>query len=243
MTISLEKIFFSYILENKKYFEIVEPLYFRNNEIQFVYNVIRKYMTKNIEVDIPTPKQILEMVQLEDKEGIITKEILKAVLTTSLKDYDEFNFIIPKMNAWILSHRIKNGTIDIVDETRNLDAITDFEEVVVSANKIKSIVDQMSNTSFIHDEDMGTDFDDAESHVQDTARFKVSSGFDTIDHMLGGGWDIQTLNVVMAETNNGKCVHKDTLIAVKNKKTNSIFQISILDLFSNVRDKKTTHKV
>lgn len=242
MTISLEKIFFSYILENKKYFEIVESQYFRNHEIQFVYNVIRKYMTKNIEVDIPTPKQILEMVQLEDKEGIITREILKAMLTTSLKDYDELNFIIPKMNGWILSNRIKNGAIDIVDETRNLDAITDFEEVIVSANKIKSIVDQMSNTSFIHDEDLGTDFDDAESHVQDTARFKVSSGFDTIDHMLGGGWDIQTLNVVMAETNNGKCVHKDTLVAIKNKKTNSIFQTSILNLFLNVRDKKNSHR-
>ena len=204
MTISLEKIFFAYILNNKKYFEIVEPFYFKNNEIQFVYNVIRKYMLKNIEVDIPTPKQILEMVSLEDKEGLITKDILKAILTTTLKDYDENNFIVPKMNAWILSNRIKSGTIDIIDETRNLDAITDFEEAVLSANKIKGIVDQMSNTSFVHDEDMGTDFDDAESHIQDTAKFKVRSGFETIDHMLGGGWDIQTLNVVMAETNNGK---------------------------------------
>ena len=102
MTISLEKIFFAYILTNKKYFEIVEPFYIKNIEIQFVYNIIRKYMLKNLEADIPTPKQILEMVQLEDKEGIITKEILKAILTTTLKDYDEANFIIPKLNAWIL---------------------------------------------------------------------------------------------------------------------------------------------
>ena len=204
MTISLEKIFFSYILSNKKYFEIVEQGYFRNNEIQFVYGVIRKYMLKNIEVEIPTPKQILEMVQLEDKEGIITKDILKAMLTTNLKDYDEINFIIPKLNAWILSNKIKNGAVDIIDETRNLDSVTEFESVVIAANKIKSIVDHMSNTSFIHDDNMGADFDDPEMHVQDTAKFKVKSGFETIDHMLGGGWDIQTLNVVMAETNNGK---------------------------------------
>jgi replicative DNA helicase len=204
MTVSLEKIFFSYILNNKKYFEIVDQGYFRNNEIQFVYGVIRKYMLKNIEVEIPTPKQILEMVQLEDKEGIITKDILKAMLTTNLKDYDEENFTIPKLNAWILSNKIKNGTVDIIDETRNLDSISDFESAVVAANKIKSIVEQMSNTSFIHDENMGADFDDPEMHIQDTAKFKVRSGFQTIDHMLGGGWDIQTLNVVMAETNNGK---------------------------------------
>ena len=93
MTISLEKIFFAYILNNKKYFEIVDKSYIKNNEIQFVYNVIRKYMLKNTDADIPTPKQILEMVSLEDKEGIITKDILKAILTTELKDYDEINFI------------------------------------------------------------------------------------------------------------------------------------------------------
>lgn len=204
MTISLEKVFFAYILNYKRYFEIVEPTYFRNNEVQFVYNIIRKYMLKNIEVDIPTPKQILEMVSLEDKEGVITKEILKAILTTNLKEYDEINFIIPKLHAWILANRIKNGTVDIIDETRNLDSITDYEGAVMSASKIKTIVDQMSNTSFVNDDDLGTDFDDPESHVQDTAKFKIKSGFETIDHMLGGGWDIQTLNVVMAETNNGK---------------------------------------
>jgi replicative DNA helicase len=161
-------------------------------------------MLKNIEADIPTPKQILEMVSLEDKEGIITKDILKAILTTNLKDYDETNFIVPKLNTWILGNKIKAGTIDIIDETRNIDTVIDFEGAIISANKIKSIVDQMSNTNFTNDDDLGTDFDDPESHVQDSAKFKIRSGFETIDHMLGGGWDIQTLNVLMAETNNGK---------------------------------------
>lgn len=234
MTISLEKIFFSYILSNKKYFEIVEQGYFRNNEIQFVYGVIRKYMLKNIEVEIPTPKQILEMVQLEDKEGIITKDILKAMLTTNLKDYDEINFIIPKLNAWILSNKIKNGAVDIIDETRNLDSVTEFESVVIAANKIKSIVDHMSNTSFIHDDNMGADFDDPEMHVQDTAKFKVKSGFETIDHMLGGGWDIQTLNVVMAETNNGKCHFVSTKCHIRNKINNFNKIIEIGSMFSKI---------
>jgi hypothetical protein len=234
MTISLEKIFFAYILNNKKYFEIVEPSYLRNNEIQFVYGVIRKYMLKNSDADIPTPKQILEMVSLEDREGIITKEILKAILTTNLKDYDEDNFIIPKLNAWILSNKIKSGTIDIIDETRNIDNVVDFEGAVMSANKIKAIVDEMSNTNFINDDDMGTDFDDPESHVQDTAKFKVKSGFETIDHMLGGGWDIQTLNVVMAETNNGKCFFDRTKCLIRNKNTGEVFSEEISKIFTKI---------
>jgi len=204
MTISLEKIFFAYILKNKRYFDIVEPYFFKNSEIQFVYNILGTYLKKNNEAEIPSPKQILEMVQLEDKDGVITKEILKSLLTVNLPDYDETNFVLPKLNAWILSNRLKSGTVDIIDETRNLDTISDYEDVMIAANKIRTIVDQMSKTDFVNDDDMGADFDDVEMHVQDSAKYKIKSGFETIDHMLGGGWDISTFNVLMAETNNGK---------------------------------------
>jgi len=204
MTISLEKIFFAYILRNKRYFDIVDNFFFKNSEIQFVYNILNSYVKKNPEAEIPSPKQILEMVQLEDRDGLITKEILKSLLTVNLSEYDEVNFVVPKLNAWILSNRLKSGTVDIIDETRNLDTISEYEDVMVAANKIKLIVDQMSKTDFVNDDDLGSDFDDAEDHVQDSSKFKIKSGFDTIDHMLGGGWDISTLNVIMAETNNGK---------------------------------------
>lgn len=204
MTSSLEKVFFNYILNNKKYFDIVRPFFFRNSEIQFVYGVIREYMIKNSDAKIPSPKQILDMVILEDKEGMITKDILKSILTVNLLEYDEKNFIEPKFNAWILTNRLKVGTVDIIDETRNFDDISDFEKAVEAANRIKVIVDEMSSTNFAEDETIGVDFDDAESHIQDSSQFKVSCGFSTIDHMLGGGWDIATLNVIMAETSNGK---------------------------------------
>ena len=204
MTPQLEKVFFNYILSNKKYFDVVKTFFFRNSEIQFVYGVIRSYMLTNTDTGTPTPRQILDMVSLEDKEGVITKEILKSILQVDLKEYDEKNFIEPKFNAWILANRLKTGTVDIIDETRNLDSISDFEKAVEAAGRIKAIVDEMSSTNFVDDDDMGADFDDAESHVQDSSKFKVSCGFPTIDHMLGGGWDIGTFNVIMAETNNGK---------------------------------------
>jgi len=215
MTISLEKIFFAYILKNKRYFDIVDPYFFKNSEIQFVYNVLNEYLKKNTEAEIPSPKQILEMVQLEDRDGLITKEILKSLLTVNLPDYDETNFVLPKLNAWILSNRLKSGTVDIIDETRNLDTVNDYEDVILAANKIRTIVDQMSKTDFVNDDDMGADFDDVEMHVQDSSKYKIKSGFETIDHMLGGGWDISTLNVLMAETNNGKSLWMQN-IAVKS---------------------------
>ena len=234
MTISLEKVFFGYIIKNKRYFDIVETFFFKNTEIQFVYNILRSYMLKNTEAEVPHPKQILEMVSLEDRDGLITKEILKAILTVNLTEYDEINFIIPRFNAWILSNRLKSGTVDIIDETRNLDSLNDFEQAVIAANRIKSIVDQMSKTDFVTDDDMGSDFDDPENHVQDSAKFKIRSGFDTIDHMLGGGWDISTLNVIMAETNNGKCFFYDGDIKLRKISNNKEFSDSIGKIFTKI---------
>jgi replicative DNA helicase len=206
MNSSLEKLFFAYIKENKKYFDIVQPHFFRNSQIQFVYNVIRNYILKKTDAGVPSPKQILDMISLEDKEGLITKDILKSILQVNMEEYDEKNFIEPKFHAWILTNRLKTGTVDIIDETRNFDGISDFEKAVEAAGRIKSIVDDMSSTNFIHDDDMGSDFDDPEVHVQDSSKYKVKTGFQSIDHMLGGGWDIQTLNVLMGMTNAGKSV-------------------------------------
>ena len=99
MTPQLEKVFFNYILAYKKYFEIVKPFFFRNSEIQFVYGVIRNYMLVSTDSKIPSNRQILDMVNIEDKEGVITKEILKSILQVDLKEYDEKNFIEPKFNS------------------------------------------------------------------------------------------------------------------------------------------------
>ncbi len=208
MTVSLEKLFFAYILENKKYFEIVKPFFFKNSEVRFVYDVIRKYIIGNSEALVPTPKQILEMVSLEDKEKIITKDILKAILKADPEFSDEnwqTNFLIPKFNGWILANRLKTGTSDIIEHTRDLDSIADIEDALKSASKIKEIIDEASKTSFMtDDDDFGSDFDIAELHSQDSSTLKVRTGYTTLDHILGGGWDVSTLNMIMAETNGGK---------------------------------------
>jgi hypothetical protein len=227
----LEKVYFNYILKNRKYYDLVKTYFFKNSEIQFVYGVIREYMLKSTDPQIPTPRQILDMVSIVDKEGMITKDILKSILQVDLKEYDEKNFIEPNFNGWVLANRLKTGTVDIIDETRNLDSVNDFEKAVEAANRIRSIVDEMSSTNFIDEDDMGSDFDEVESHVQDSAKFKVKTGFDTLDHMLGGGWDIGTLNILMAMSNAGKCSFSDTTIEIRNKNTNNIDKIDLKTFF------------
>lgn len=234
MTTSLEKVFFNYILQNKKYFDIVMPYFFRNTEIQFVYGNIKEYMSKSIDAKVPTARQIWDMVNLEDKEGLITKEILKSILTINLEEYDEKNFTEPKFNAWVLINKLKAGTVEIVDESRNLENISDFDQVMESANKIKSIIDEVSSTSFLTDDNMGSDFDEADNHVQDSSKFKVKSGFESIDHMLNGGWDQGSLNILMAETSNGKCNFFSTKCHIFRKSTKSEHYTEIGNLFYEI---------
>ena len=213
MTSSLEKIFFNYIVRNKKFVAIVYPVFFKNTEIRIIYNVVREYFTKYPEADIPSAKQIFEMVKMEDTEGIITKELFKSLISLNLKDFDEQKFILPQLNNWILKNNIKNGTSEIVDLARELEEITDPDNIYDIVNKIKETIDQASSTSFINDtEDMGSDFDNPESHIQDTSVYKVKSGYATIDHVLGGGWDCEgTLSILLGMTNQGKSLWMQNL--------------------------------
>ncbi len=239
MTISLEKILFAYILENKKYFNVVLPHFFLNREIEMVYGIIRKYMLDDMSAKLPSPKQIFEMVALDDIDGIITKPILKSMLTVDLTQYDEKKFIQPNMNSWILANRIKNGAVDIVDRIRNIDSLNDFESVMITANNIKSITDDMCSTKFVHDDNMGADFDDVDSHIQDNSKYKVRSGFETLDHMLGGGWDVSTLTVIMAQTSAGKCFLGN--IKVRNKDTGVIEDIPVDQFFERLKNELHTN--
>jgi hypothetical protein len=50
----------------------------------------------------------------------------------------------------------------------------------------------MSSTNFVQDDDMGSDLM-MRDHVQDSSKYKVKCGFETIDHMLSG-WDISQCN-------------------------------------------------
>lgn len=215
MNAQLEKVFLNYILKNKQYFEIVKPYFFKNNEIQFIFKIIQNYVTDGNK-DVPTIRQIFDMVDIEDKSKFITKDIFKTIFKIDLNEYSEDDFILPKMNTWILSNKIKSGSVDIIEETRDLDNIVEFDKIVEQANKIKQIAEQMSSIAFTSDnEDLGSDFDNPENHVQDNHLLKVSSGYSTIDHMLGGGWDVGTLNCLMASTNNGKSLWMQNL-AVKS---------------------------
>jgi hypothetical protein len=120
-------------------------------------------MIGGVNIEVPSRKQILEMVNMNDKDGLITKDILKNILQVDLNDFNEDDFILPNLNAWIIKNKLKTGAVDIIDETRKLEDISDYDRTIEVVNKIKLITNNMSSVNFIDDdEDLGSDFDEAE---------------------------------------------------------------------------------
>lgn len=205
MTISLEKLFFKYILVNKNYFHKVDPSFFKNPEINMIYNVVYQYMLKNIDVDTPKPAQIYEMVALVDIDKRISKQSFKLLITTDLNQYDEIKFIKPKLHAWILIENIKISSDILIDKTREIEnGELDLEKVEAAASQIRETITEKTLSNFDDNDDLGSDFDDPEKHVQDHNLTKVRTGWSALDSMLGGGLDICTLNILMGSTNSGK---------------------------------------
>lgn len=237
MTVNLERIFFVYILQNKKYFSTIEPLFFGNPDIKFVYRVVRDYVQESLDIDVPSPKQIAEMVKLEDKDNTITNDMLLQILKVSLKEYDEEKFIKPKFNTWILVNRIKTGTSDVIDDSRELDGISNYNDALSMANRIKDRINDATSTKFDSDDTLGSDFDDEEAHIQDLDSPKVKTGWDSLDSVLGGGWDLATLNLIMGSTNSGKCCTEGN-IHIRNKKNNEVTKVTINKLFNYIKTNK-----
>ena len=214
MTISLEKIFFKYVLHNKNYIYKVEPSFFKNPTINFVYKVLHKYLSEHTDSDMPKPKQIWEMVALEDKQKNITKQSFKLLIQEDLSQYDEEKFIKPNIKAWVLKEQLKLASDGLIDKLREVDDddlnLDRIEEV---AGKMREMINEKTSSNFDDDDSLGSDFDDAEKHVQDHSTMKVKTGWSALDTMLGGGMDVKTLNILMGQTNSGKSLWMQNIAA------------------------------
>jgi hypothetical protein len=151
---NMEKLFFSYIMENSEQFYKVEPFFFKNTEISFVYQVIREEYLKSKNKVIPTPKQILAMVQLYDTDEKISKNVLKILLTENTKDV-EMEWLEPRFKAWKLSNHSRSAVLKAIEQIRAIKDIDydNVREVTQSIQNTFSTINQMDDD----DNDLGDD--------------------------------------------------------------------------------------
>ena len=199
MNVQMEKFFFTWVYEHPSQFFKVEPEYFKNDELRFIYKVVKdEYVVSK---NVPSPQQIVAMIKLQDPEEKINNNVIKVILKNDNTVHDQ-EWLDRHFKAWKLSNILKNRTYQTIDEIRNLKEI-DYQNVVDVAARIKQIYNNISITED-DEEDLGADFDDPECHKQETSTNKIPSGWGNIDAILQGGWDKATFNVLMGETNVGK---------------------------------------
>lgn len=232
MNAGMEKIYFHWILDHAEQFQRVEPYFFKNDEIQFIYSAVREeYLISKNKV-VPQPQQILAMVKLLDTEKKISDALIKTILKGDNSQYEE-DWILPRFKAWKLSNQVKNNVLKSIEYVRGIEEIN-YDNVVDVSAKIKNLY---AETMLIDndEEDLGEDFDDPESHKIKTSNKKIPTGWSCLDKILGGGWDQSSLNCLMAETSGGKCETYDSLIKIRNIITGEIEEIKIGDFFKRIK--------
>ena len=201
MNTNMEKHFFVYILDTPDQFSKVEPYFFKNSDIMFVYTVIREEYLRSESHIVPSTQQIVAMVKLADQENKISAAVLKLLLQSDNSDIS-IEWLLPRFKAWKIQNQLNGDMLKTIDMVRNLKDI-DYDNVVDIAQKIKGM---FGNVLLVDDDDsdLGMDFDDPESHKQLISKNSIHTGWPCIDSILGGGWSKSTLNVIMGETNVGK---------------------------------------
>ena len=201
MNTNMEKHYFIHIMDNPDQFSKVDPPFFKNSDIQFIYTVIREEYLKSESHIVPSSQQIKAMVKLADQEGKINDKVINLLLTSDNSDMDS-EWLLPRFKGWKIQNQIKGDMLKGIDMVRGIEEIN-YDNIVEVAHKLKGM---FGNVLLVDDDDndLGSDFDDPESHKQLVSKNCIPTGWSNIDTILGGGWSKSTLNVIMGETNVGK---------------------------------------
>jgi len=236
MNTNMEKHYFTHILDNPDQFSKVEPFFFKNSDIMFIFTVIREEYLKSESHIVPSVQQIYSMIKLADQDNKINDKVIKLLLQSDNSDMSE-EWLLPRFKHWKIQNQLKGDMLKAIDIIRGIDEVN-YDNVVEIAHKIKGM---FGNVLLVDDDDqdLGSDFDDPESHKQLISKNCISSGWPCIDSILNGGWSKSTLNVIMGETNVGKCSKYDTPINIRNKKTGEMMKITIGEFFSMMKNKKS----
>ena len=106
----LEKIFFHWVLDHSEQFYKVETHFFENDDIRFVYNVIREEFLISKTKKVPDLQQIFAMIKINDIENKISDNLIKQLLKGGNSSYED-SWILPRFQAWKLS---KTGRISSI---------------------------------------------------------------------------------------------------------------------------------
>ena len=205
---ALEPAFFAYILENPSFFHRIEPITFKNPNIQFIYKRVRDYYLKPSKVaTVPSNKLIIDLIRMDDPNKKISDEFIELLLTKDVSEYTSNgdDWFVKRMRSWSSHKNIYDKLQETAEDIRKIEPI-DYESMEKLAIKVKNLFGNSTILENFDDDDYGLDFDNPDSHVQDDLANKIPTGWGSLNTLLNGGWDLKTLNIIIGPSNSGKSI-------------------------------------
>lgn len=227
-TPDFEKLFFLYTRNNPKYLKNINENFYESNELKTLHSITQKFNERFSQ--IPSKDQ-LKLISKQDKfKDLISDSLIDIIFEESLESYDP-EWIQETCQSWILWKSLDKSLIDTIEYVKTVKVTPDNVKDII--NKVKSLINDRNNITF--NQNLGKNFFDADSHIPE-ANSKITTCHNFVDQ-YSGGYRTKSLIIYAGEMNIGKCLHKNTLITIKNKKTGLIQKIRIEDFYNLIKTK------
>ena len=195
-----EKIFFKLSLLKPKYLQTIKSGYYTSEDIDVLSYLANKFYSKFNET--PSKEQLKLLVQHSNKaKDKISDSMLDMIFNVDLDQYDD-EWLTTTAESWIKWRTFDTSLIDTIEFIKTTQVTPDNADSIIQ--KVKSLINERNNLTF--NSDLGLDFFNVDSHDQKDTE-KVSSGYNFIDRLLGGGYDKGgNLIVYAGEQNIGKSI-------------------------------------
>ena len=196
-----EKVFFRLSLEKPKYLQSIKTNFYTSEEIDILSILANKFYGKFNET--PTRDQLKLLIENSKRaKEKVSDEVLSIIFDVDLDQYDE-EWLTSTAESWIKWRNFDTSLIDTIEFIKTTKVTPENAESIIT--KVKGLINDRNNLNF--NSDLGLDFFDVDSHNQKEAD-KVSTGYNFLDRVLGGGYDKGGNLVVYAgEQNIGKSIY------------------------------------
>lgn len=194
-----EKIFFKLSLHKPKYLETIKRGFYTTEEIDTLNYLATKFYNKFHES--PTREQMKALLQSPKIKNKVDEDIVNLVYGVDLREYDE-EWLTNTIESWIKWRNFDSTLMDTIEYVKTTEVTPENTDDIIS--KVKTLINDRN--AIVFNSDIGLDFFNVEDHYDET-REKISTGYNFLDRVLGGGYEKDgSLVLWIGEQNIGKSI-------------------------------------